>query len=494
MIHRLIRVAAVALLATACHRPAEIVGSSALEPAIFPDYRGVTIPCNIAPLNFDVVDTLVAADGWMLRVAYGADGEERVDLPIKQGAVDFRPARWRRMLARSRGGALHCTLCHRRPAGEGGGWVAHPAFRIEVSADSIDPYLLYRRIPPEYGLWNPMGLYQRNLETFDEEVIYENGATGNCINCHSLCNRNPEQMLFHIRTYGGATYVLDHDRRLRLNTKSDSLMSNFVYPYWHPSGRYAAFSVNQTFLICHTADPNRVEVYDEASDVVVYDLRQNRVLTTPLLRRPDRMETFPSFSADGRSLYFCSSVQPDSMPQKYRDVRYDLCRIGFDPETGRFGEVVEILIPAAAQGRSVSYPRESPDGRQIVVTLSDYGNFSIWHKEADLYRFGLADGSLEPLDGANSGDAESYHAWSGNSRWLVVSSRRDDGLYTRPYLVHIGADGRAGKAFLLPQRRPARYYRSLMYSFNIPEFARERVDLSPGDIHRWMEKEMTRVR
>jgi dipeptidyl aminopeptidase/acylaminoacyl peptidase len=170
------------------------------------------------------------------------------------------------------------------------------------------------------------------------------------------------------------------------------------------------------------------------------------------------------------------------MPQMYKDARYSLCRIGFDPETCSFGDRVDTLYNAGTAGGSVSYPRISPDGRFLVFTLSDYGNFSIWHKEADLYCLDLQNGELASMDLANSDDVESYHSWSSNSRWLVFSSRRDDGLYTRPYICYIGKDGQARKPFLLPQKDPRDFYDSQMYSYNIPEFVMDRIDLSGREI------------
>ncbi len=69
------------------------------------------------------------------------------------------------------------------------------------------------------------------------------------------------------------------------------------------------------------------------------------------------------------------------------------------------------------------------------------------------------------MDGANSEDTESFHNWSTNSRWLVVSSRRDDGLFTRPYFCHVDTDGKVTKAFMLPQRNPRQFYRGRFMSF-----------------------------
>jgi len=114
-------------------------------------------------------------------------------------------------------------------------------------------------------------------------------------------------------------------------------------------------------------------------------------------------------------------------------------------------------------------PRVSPDGRFLVFTASSYGNFFIWHRDADLFIYDLQANTYRPLTEANSPFAESYHSWSDNSRWLVFSSRRKDGLYTHPHFAYIAPDGSARKAFVLPQQSPD-FYDVFDRSFNIPEF------------------------
>ena len=60
---------------------------------------------------------------------------------------------------------------------------------------------------------------------------------------------------------------------------------------------------------------------------------------------------------------------------------------------------------------------------------------------------------------------------------MVFSSRRDDGLYTKPYVGYVDADGRAHKPFLLPQKEPGEYYDALMFSYNIPELVSGKVQI-----------------
>ena len=143
---------------------------------------------------------------------------------------------------------------------------------------------------------------------------------------------------------------------------------------------------------------------------------------------------------------------------------------------GKFGSAVDTLHNANISNKSASFPRVSPDGKHLIYTLSAYGNFSIWHKDADLYMIDLATRENRPLDIINSNSAESYHSWSSNSRWLIFSSRRLDDLYTHPYITYIDEDGKAHKPFILPQR-DTDFYDQFMQSYNIPEFITGKVNI-----------------
>ena len=171
------------------------------------------------------------------------------------------------------------------------------------------------------------------------------------------------------------------------------------------------------------------------------------------------------------------------MPQKYkrREIQFFVVSL-FDPEDMTFGNRVDTLYNAPLYGKSVSFPRISPDGRFLVFTLHEFGTFSIWHKDADLYMVDLQTKEVYPLSEANSEDVESYHSWSDNSRWIVFGSRRIDGLYTRPFITYVDEKGHAHKPFLLPQKNPLVYYKRLMFSYNIPELMVKKVDVSKHEI------------
>ena len=163
-------------------------------------------------------------------------------------------------------------------------------------------------------------------------------------------------------------------------------------------------------------------------------------------------------------------------PAHYKEEKYNLCKIAFDPETGKFGEQVDTLFNAVAMGKSLTWPRPSYDGRYMMFTLMDYGYFSIWHEESDQWLLDLQTGEAREMKEVNSPKADSYHNWSLNSHWFVFTSRRDDGYYSRLYLASIDEKGNISKPFILPQRNPQEYYGESIYSFNTPDFTKKKVE------------------
>ena len=87
-----------------------------------------------------------------------------------------------------------------------------------------------------------MGIYQRNLTSYEEKAIIENSQTDhNCMNCHSFPMQNPDKMVLHMRAVHGGTYVIDGSEIEKLEGKVDDEIPSLVYPSWHPSGEFVAF-------------------------------------------------------------------------------------------------------------------------------------------------------------------------------------------------------------------------------------------------------------
>lgn len=457
------------LLLTACswgtQRP-EKASSQAEEPEIFPDYRDVTVPVNISPLNFRLTRE---ADHQYVLITGEKGGRLECD---GQRSLRFDPDAWRKLLEENAGSSLTLTCSSR----EAGGWKTWKSFQIHVDERPIDSHLVYRLIEPGYEKWHIVGIYQRDLESFDEKTIIRNDMTGyNCINCHSFCMNDPNRMMLHMRAVHDGTYIIRGKEIERLKTKTKQTISNLTYPYWHPSGKYITTSVNDIKQFFHAVKEKKMEVFDLESDVVVYDVEQHKILSAASLITKDAFETFPAFSPDGKWLYFCSAPACE-MPADYDKVRYHICRMAFDAGKGALQLPVDTLV--RADSLSYTFPRISPDGRFLMYTETAYGQFPVWHKDAEIRMLELE--TRQPVDMTllNSADTESYHSWSSQSDWVVFSSRRDNGLYTLPYICRIQADGRPAKPFLLPQEDPEKYDYQL-YSYNLPELVTDEVTISP---------------
>ena len=205
-------------------------------------------------------------------------------------------------------------------------------------------------------------------------------------------------------------------------------------------------------------------------------------------------EVFPAWAPDGKMLYYNSAhyeIQNHAGREReiidnYKSFHYNIYRKPFDPETKTFGPS-ELVLDADSLGKSATLPRISPDGRYLLFGMAEYGCFHIWHKDADLYLIDLKTNQLRNLREINSKDVESYHSWSSNGRWILFTSRRDDGGYTRLYIAYFDKNGRAHKPFILPQKDPY-FYNDYYKSYNVPEYMTEPVTITPQEFARHIEQ------
>ena len=457
------------------------------QPDIFPDYCDVTVPCNIAPLNF-----MLPKDGYeecVARITMPDGKQQTYGDGVK---VQIPEDEWHDMLDASKGKSIKVEVWGKKK----GEWLSFKSFEIRVAKEPIDEYLSYRLIEPTYVAWSFMEIAQRNLTSFEETQIFNNEITmndrakGQCINCHSYQNYKTDNMLFHVRLSNGGTVIVNDGKVSRVNMKRDYTISGGVYPAWHPTAKLIAFSTNLTRQAFHTANDNKIEVYDLASDMILYDVTTDSV--SIVSNDPELLEVYPTWSPDGKYLYYCKSVPlPEEMRDKdirttYPKVQYNLYRRPFDLATHNFGDE-ELVYDAASSDKSVTLPRISPDGRYLLFAQGQYGCFHSRHRDADIVCIPMDKFSgtpltveaasyvdLSPLN--SKGESDSYPTWSSNGHWIMCASRRDDGNYSRVYFSYFN-NGKVEKAFLMPQEDPE-YNTFLLKSYNRPEFMIEPVRIS----------------
>ena len=455
-----------------CTPTPENVQKSDLLPPIYPDYCDVTIPENIAPLNF-----LLRGDCEAVEVKVGETTNNS-----KGNEVVFDIDDWKELLSQYAGKQISVTVT----ALIDGQWTEFKPFTWTVVKDKIDPYLTYRLIEPDYEIWNQIQIQQRCVENFDVNALghYEQ-LENRCMNCHTYGNQDPQLSMMYVRGPGGGAILNQSGNLRKLNLKTSDMVSGSVYFGFSPNGRYITFSTNVIIPGFHSLASKRLEVFDSKSDVYVADLKTNTMLRSPLLSDSTVFETFPTFSPDGKYIYYCAA---DSvlLPRDIKQLQYKLVRIPFDESTGQFGNSVDTLhLP---DSKSVCHPRISPDGKHLLYTVADYGTFPIWHPEADLQMMDLGTGRIDSLEMVNSDKSDTYHSWSSNSRWFVFASKRDDGLYGKPYFCYVDQNGKAHKPFCLPQQHPT-FYDNNLKSFNAPELGKGKVSFDIDDVVRAMQLE-----
>lgn len=259
---------------------------------MYPDYVGVTVPCNIAPLNFLLKDSCRA-----IYAVAESDGLE-IESHRKGNEVVFDLKEWKRLMEKARGKTVKVTVS---ALGEEG-WTKYKPFHITVSADKIDPYLTYRLIEPDYEVFSRLRIVERNIEDFSERVLCDYNNVGNrCMNCHTHSLSDGDLSSLYVRGEGGGMVLNDHGDLRLLDFKTSDMVSGPVYAQFDPTGRYLVFSTNVIIPAFHSRPDKRLEVFDTKSDVYVYDIQKDKVLRSPLLADSTKLETFPTFGPDGKA-------------------------------------------------------------------------------------------------------------------------------------------------------------------------------------------------
>ena len=448
------------------------------QAVIHPDYCGTVIPPNIAPLNF-----MIEEKGSCYFVKIYSRGGEPIEVFSRSPKIIIPVNSWHRLLDANRGEELYFDVFVKA---ENGQWNRFSVISNKIAKETIDGYLVYRKIHPVHSTAREMGIYQRNLENYKESLVLSGrSASGRyCVNCHTFLKNDTDAMLIHLRrsSSGPSMLLIRNGQVSDIDSRTQFGSAPIGHTVWHPSGRLIAFTVYKVRQFFHTARNEVRDVVDLDSGGGYY-LFDSRILkTTANFSNNDRLETFPTWSPDGRYLYFCIapilwSDREKIPPEHYKESKYDLVRMSYDLENDKWGEL-ETVLSSKQTGLSVIQPRISPDGRFLVFCMCQYSAFPAFQPNSDLYIMDLSTSRYEKL-ACNSDQSESWHCWSSNGRWLAFSSKRGNGLFSRDYFSYIDPNGKASKPFVLPQKNAA-FYDSSIELYQMPELVKSPVPSVEG--------------
>jgi hypothetical protein len=445
-------------------------------PPIKPDYTRITIPPNIAPLNFFIQDsssTCVAEIKSVKGSALTAWG--------KKGRVLVDEKQWKRLLSMNAGNSLNITIYTQDSHGV---WRRYKTFENTIAKEPIDHYCTYRLLHFQYNYWRDLRLCQRDLTSFTETELVNtlNDSQKDafkCINCHMPLNNDPSHFVLQLRNTanGSAMLLADGDSII-------TLLTRFGHAAWHPAGKYIAFSKFNVHQCFHSVGKQFIDVYDKNSRIVIFDVASRKIIPVPQLNIEGVLDTWPCWSPDGKYLYFCRAPIPweDSdrePPENFNQTQYSLLRISYDTGNNTWGDL-DTVLSHTETGLSITMPRISPDNKYCLFCMQNHGVYAYIEASSDLYLMDLATRQYHKLS-ISSEYNESWHSWSSNSRWILFSSRRYGGIFSRLYISYIDSTGNVSKPFLLPQRDPV-FYNSFIKCFNVAELATAPVRFSERDL------------
>lgn len=452
------------------------------EVSTYPDVKDVTIPKNLAPLNF-----IIENEGEECIVELSdKSGKKIVTQGNGQKEILFNEKEWGSLISGTEDDEIECKTYIKRKSK----WSKLNTFKINILNQPIDSFITYRLIEPSFMSTGQIGLYQFNLMTGEETVIMrrcknftkEKVHEQSCVNCHCAQKGNPKNKMFYYRGDGGGLMLTYNGKLSKINTKVEGMFCGTTYPTWHPTLPFIVFSENDVKQDFPTIKKGKTEFYDKRTDLILYDIEKNEIF---IVSESKQLETNPSWSPDGEYLYFALSdslmdltVYPE---YEYPKLKYDIARTKFDPQTKSFSKP-EIVLNITKDNRSATFPRISPDKKFLLTVISDYGASPHTHQEADLYAMNLETKELIKCDAANSNESESYHDFSSKANWFVFYSRREDGNYGRAYISYLDSTGKTTKPFQLPHKNPQMDHKRLKL-YNMIEFANSAVTYSEADFY-----------
>ena len=401
-------------------------------------------------------------------------------------------ALWRLIKEKSSGHSAHVVIFGVARLLDGKRSVVSRGFlTLQTSKDPVGAPIFYRDVPL-MPIQNTSGVIQpisenaipliawrlRDISKPFAPVVMNHMPT--CINCHSFSAEGKTLGMDMDGPQGDkGAYALVPTARKIVIQQSDVFTWNKynrekntfgLFSRVSPDGRFVVSAVDEEVHVVNYMDFRFLQTfYPTKSRIAFYDRKTGAVAALSGADDSAYVQCNPVWSADGKRVAFLRAKAKPAWPaynspkaafandSLETPIKYDLYRVTFNDGKGGRAESIK---GASGTGKSVSFPKYSPDGKWIVFVQAKNG--LLMRPDSRLYIIPAEGGAAREL-ACNLPLMNSWHSFSPNSKWLVFSSKSFT-PFTQMFLTHIDDNGDASPAILIPNSTaPNR-------AVNIPEF------------------------
>ena len=437
-----------------------------LEPPI-----GAVIPADLAPPLFKWPDT---SDGpWRVEIRAQSDLEP-LRLTAKQNPWEPSEMDWEAIKKIAPNQAL--TLRIRAMRGKD----MHRSFSTTFTVSSIPlaSQIIYLDIPV------PFAVAEKDVAKLQWRLLDPSACASSCVVLEKL----PYCANCHTFSDNGQLFGLDIDYRgdkggfilakiapqiivrqehviswndLDRNAQSPS---RGLFARISPNGEHVLATVKERPFLVRINDPAYSQLFFPLTgQIAAYSVANRTFHLLSGASEPDIIQTNPAWSHDEQTVAFARGKAAQnlwdtlgnkkvldapvgenihSLNAKHR-MQFDLWQIPFNE--GR-GGMASAITGASGNGMSNYFPRYTPDGKWLVFCRAETGLVS--QPGSKLVLIPAKGGTAREMR-CNRRELNSWHSFSSNGRWMIFSSKEEDGLLTRAYLTHIDEQGQDSPAIFL---------------------------------------------